>query len=130
MHLPRTVRLCFSAAVWLLFVFCADMARAQEPESIPYDHNVAVGKFYDINGFKMYTEVYGSGPPLLMIHGNNGDATLTVDLSSGNPIPQAGLIFDGGQGNEKLVLRGGSAVRMSYTATGPGASTQAASSCP
>jgi pimeloyl-ACP methyl ester carboxylesterase len=49
------------------------MARAQEPAPIPYDHNAAAGKFYDINGFRMYTEVYGSGPPLLMIHGNNGD---------------------------------------------------------
>jgi pimeloyl-ACP methyl ester carboxylesterase len=39
---------------------------------IPYGNNPAVGKYYDINGFKMYTEVYGSGPPLLMIHGNGG----------------------------------------------------------
>jgi pimeloyl-ACP methyl ester carboxylesterase len=39
---------------------------------IPYGNNPAAGKYYDINGFKMYTEVYGSGPALLMIHGNNG----------------------------------------------------------
>jgi pimeloyl-ACP methyl ester carboxylesterase len=52
---------------------CASMARSQALSPIPYDHNPATGKFYDINGFKMYTEVYGSGPPLLMIHGNNGD---------------------------------------------------------
>ena len=38
----------------------------------PYGNNPATGKYYDINGFKMYTEVYGSGPPLLMIHGNGG----------------------------------------------------------
>jgi pimeloyl-ACP methyl ester carboxylesterase len=43
---------------------------AQQP--IPYGNNPSAGKFYDINGFKMYTEVYGSGPPLLMIHGNGG----------------------------------------------------------
>ena len=60
-------------SVWLWFVLCTAAARAQAPESIPYDHNEAAGKFYDINGFKMYTEVYGSGPALLMIHGNNGD---------------------------------------------------------
>ncbi|WP_204101290.1 alpha/beta fold hydrolase [Occallatibacter savannae] len=52
---------------------CVANARAQETASVPYDHNPAAGKFYDIDGFKMYTEVYGSGPPLLMIHGNNGD---------------------------------------------------------
>ncbi len=39
----------------------------------PYDNNPATGKYYAINGFKMYTEVYGSGPPLLMIHGNGGN---------------------------------------------------------
>jgi pimeloyl-ACP methyl ester carboxylesterase len=48
-------------------------AHAQEAKPIPYDHNPAAGKFYDINSFKMYTEVYGDGPPVLMIHGNNGD---------------------------------------------------------
>lgn len=46
---------------------------AQEAKPVPYDHNPAAGKFYDINGFRMYTEVYGDGPPILMIHGNNGD---------------------------------------------------------
>ncbi|HEY3707624.1 MAG TPA: alpha/beta hydrolase [Terracidiphilus sp.] len=73
MHLLRTIRHCSPAAVWLPFILCATMTRAQEAAPIPYDHNPAAGKFYDINGFKMYTEVYGSGPPLLMIHGNNGD---------------------------------------------------------
>ena len=48
------------------FVFFATMACAPTPAQIPYDHNPAAGRFYDINGFKMYTEVYGSGPPLLM----------------------------------------------------------------
>lgn len=73
MHLLRTFR-CFSpAVVWLPLVLCAAMARAQAPAPVPYDHNPAAGKFYDIHGFKMYTEVYGSGPPLLMIHGNNGN---------------------------------------------------------
>ena len=73
MLLLQTFRFCSPAAVWLSFVLCALMARTQEPTPFPYDHNPADGKFYDINGFKMYTEVYGSGPPLLMIHGNNGD---------------------------------------------------------
>jgi pimeloyl-ACP methyl ester carboxylesterase len=73
MHLLRHLRFCIPAAVWLSFVLGAGPARAQEPAPVPYDHNQAAGKFYDINGFKMYTEVYGSGPPLLMIHGNNGD---------------------------------------------------------
>src|SRR5579875_3804610 len=73
MHLLRTLRLCAPAAVCLLFVLCATMARAQATAPIPYDHNPAAATSYTINGFRMYTEVYGSGPPLLMIHGNNGN---------------------------------------------------------
>ena len=53
-----------------LLMSSALLAAAQQP--IPYGNNPSAGKFYDINGFKMYTEVYGSGPPLLMIHGNGG----------------------------------------------------------
>ncbi len=41
-------------------------------EKIPYGSNTAVGKYYDIRGYKMYAEVYGQGEPLLIIHGNGG----------------------------------------------------------
>jgi len=40
--------------------------------NVPYGNNPAVGKYYDIHGFKMYCEIYGSGRPLLLIHGNGG----------------------------------------------------------
>jgi len=39
---------------------------------IPYGNNASAGKYYDIRGFKMYCEVYGTGKPLLIIHGNGG----------------------------------------------------------
>lgn len=39
----------------------------------PYGNNKAIGKYYDIRGYKMYAEVYGEGAPLLIIHGNGGD---------------------------------------------------------
>ena len=42
-----------------------------DPKNI-YGKNKAVGKYYDIRGFKMYAEVYGQGQPLLIIHGNGG----------------------------------------------------------
>ncbi len=41
-------------------------------QSTTYGKNDAVGKYYDIRGFKMYCEVYGEGEPLLIIHGNGG----------------------------------------------------------
>jgi pimeloyl-ACP methyl ester carboxylesterase len=47
-------------------VFC-------QTKSIPYGNNPAVGKYYTVRGIKMYTEVYGQGKPLLLIHGNGGD---------------------------------------------------------
>jgi pimeloyl-ACP methyl ester carboxylesterase len=37
-----------------------------------YGSNKLKGEYYPINGFQMYCEVYGSGEPLLLIHGNNG----------------------------------------------------------
>src|SRR5579862_6972357 len=40
--------------------------------NIPYGNNPAAGKYYDINGIKMYCEIYGEGKPLLLIHGNHG----------------------------------------------------------
>jgi pimeloyl-ACP methyl ester carboxylesterase len=39
---------------------------------VPYGNNKEAGKYYNIRGFKMYCETYGSGKPLLMIHGNSG----------------------------------------------------------
>jgi pimeloyl-ACP methyl ester carboxylesterase len=42
-----------------------------DPKS-PYGKNKEVGKFYDIRGFKMYCEIYGTGEPVLLIHGNGG----------------------------------------------------------
>ncbi len=54
------------------FCLLGRLAMAQSTQPIPYGDNPAAGKFYDLHGFRMYTEVYGSGVPLLMIHGNNG----------------------------------------------------------
>lgn len=42
-----------------------------DPKSL-YGRNKEAGKYYDIRGIKMYCEVYGTGQPLLVIHGNSG----------------------------------------------------------
>jgi len=34
-------------------------------------NNAAAGKFMDVNGVKLYYEVYGKGEPVLLLHGNN-----------------------------------------------------------
>jgi pimeloyl-ACP methyl ester carboxylesterase len=56
----------------LAFCLLGRVAMAQTAQPIRYGDNPAGGRFYDLHGFRMYTEVYGSGAPLLMIHGNNG----------------------------------------------------------
>ena len=43
---------------------------------VPYGSNPAAGTFREIRGFRMYCEEYGSGPAILMIHGNGGDMTV------------------------------------------------------
>lgn len=43
-----------------------------QPTIVPYGNNEVAGKYYNIRGIRMYCEVYGSGKPLLMIHGNGG----------------------------------------------------------
>src|SRR5579862_1201986 len=37
-----------------------------------YGENDKAGSFVSVNGIKLYVETYGSGQPLLMIHGNGG----------------------------------------------------------
>ncbi|MCP3673860.1 MAG: alpha/beta hydrolase [Gammaproteobacteria bacterium] len=39
-------------------------------DKIPYGNNNQAGKAANINGIKIYYEVYGNGEPLLLIHGN------------------------------------------------------------
>lgn len=46
--------------------------------STSYGNNKEAGKYFDIRGFKMYCEVYGSGEPLLFIHGNGASINAFV----------------------------------------------------
>lgn len=39
---------------------------------IDYGSNLAVGKYAEVNGIKVYYEIYGEGEPLLLLHGNGG----------------------------------------------------------
>jgi pimeloyl-ACP methyl ester carboxylesterase len=39
---------------------------------IDYGNNKSAGKYYKVRGIDIYTEQYGSGKPLLLIHGNGG----------------------------------------------------------
>jgi len=41
-------------------------------EKINYGDNPKAGHYADVNGIKLYYETYGSGEPLIMLHGNGG----------------------------------------------------------
>lgn len=56
-----------------LFLFIiSNIAFTCKSQTIDYGNNKAAGKYYVVNGFKMYCEIYGKGAPLLLIHGNGG----------------------------------------------------------
>ena len=44
-------------------------------DAIPnFGTNSRVGKFADVNGIKLYYEIYGTGKPLVVMHGNGGSS--------------------------------------------------------
>ncbi len=66
-YLTMRIRYLFA----LSFLMMTGIASAQS-EVIAYGKNAKAGKFADIRGFQMYYETYGTGEPLLIIHGNGG----------------------------------------------------------
>jgi pimeloyl-ACP methyl ester carboxylesterase len=46
--------------------------RAQVNQKTDYGNNPAAGKYCLTNGMRLYYETYGSGKPLLLLHGNGG----------------------------------------------------------
>jgi len=52
-------------------LFCISCAFAQS-DSIPYGNNPKAGHYAMVNGIQLYYETYGSGEPLVMLHGNGG----------------------------------------------------------
>jgi pimeloyl-ACP methyl ester carboxylesterase len=47
-------------------------AISEGQETIPYGNNPSAGRYVTVNGIKMYYEIYGTGEPLVLIHGNGG----------------------------------------------------------
>jgi pimeloyl-ACP methyl ester carboxylesterase len=63
------IKKLFPGFLILQFLFPAVFGQNKE---IHYGDNPEAGKYYTVRGIKMYAEVYGSGKPLLLIHGNGG----------------------------------------------------------
>jgi len=57
------------------------MAGNDTAHDVPYGHNSSVGKYAEVNGIKLYYEIYGEGEPLVLIHGNGDSiAGLTAQI--------------------------------------------------
>ena len=56
----------------LFIIFFSSLPVQSQEKKVPYGNNPATAKYYELRGIKIYTEVYGSGEPLLVIHGNGG----------------------------------------------------------
>jgi len=54
----------------LFTIILSGATKAFPQATIPYGDNKAVGKYINVNGVKHYYEIYGTGAPLLLIHGN------------------------------------------------------------
>ena len=57
-----------SSATILLALLLTPAAECQ----INYGSNEQAGKYADVNGIKVYYEIYGAGEPLLLLHGQGG----------------------------------------------------------
>ncbi len=63
----------FLSIVILLFALVVHAQSAStSTDKIIYGNNSKAGKYFDNRGFKMYYETYGTGKPLVFVHGNGG----------------------------------------------------------
>ena len=77
----------FLLPVFLVFLISQPLsvlsqASSEKGSTINYGRNDEIEKYIHIRGFEMHYEVYGSGQPLLLIHGNGGSI-----VSMANQIP-------------------------------------------
>lgn len=56
----------------LLFISLVVCAHAQQTAAISYGNNKEAGGYKEVNGIQMYYEIYGSGKPLVLLHGSGG----------------------------------------------------------
>ena len=59
-----------AAAIALALGATVAAAQGATPPRVIYGSNPAAGAYFDHDGVRLYYEVYGAGPPLLLIHGN------------------------------------------------------------
>ncbi len=61
-----------SLIVFLIFASSIRISSAQTQPAINYGNNKEAGGFKKINGINLYYEIYGTGKPLVFLHGSGG----------------------------------------------------------
>jgi pimeloyl-ACP methyl ester carboxylesterase len=74
-HMRNNAYLIIAFTISLMILVFGDQVIGQSilDNEIVYGNNSEVGKYAEVNGIKIYYEVYGKGEPLLLIHGNGGN---------------------------------------------------------
>ncbi|WP_343636222.1 alpha/beta hydrolase [Fluviicola sp.] len=87
----------------LLVVLMACSIAGFSQNAIPYGSNKEVGKYLKINGVNLYYEVYGTGAPILLIHGNStGIKGWTPQITHFSKKYQVIAVDCRGRGNSEL----------------------------
>jgi len=68
------MKLLLLLLLWLLFAPSLTFAQSKLPTrpAIKYGNNPTAGRTFTHEGVKLYYEIYGTGDPLLVVHGNGG----------------------------------------------------------
>ena len=72
MHRLKTLAVSLIASLLMQSTFAQSTLPVTSSGTTSYGNNAKAGKYANIRGFRMYYEIYGSGKPLLFIHGNGG----------------------------------------------------------
>lgn len=64
-------------SILLVLLFIGQVGQAQRT---PFGNNPKAGNYVKINGINLYFETYGSGPPLVLLHGNGGSMAGYADI--------------------------------------------------
>lgn len=68
-------QIIYKACVWSVCLFALSV-QAQTP----YGDNPAAGHYAQLNGIKMYYEIYGEGPTMVFLHGNGASIGVNADM--------------------------------------------------
>jgi len=60
----------YKLLIFIAFIIQSHSTYCQD--IVEFGNNKSLGKYYNVRGVNFYTEQYGSGKPLLLIHGNGG----------------------------------------------------------